>query len=1017
MTNLPGSVAALVINMDSDVDRWAAFQENPGLDDLTVMRVPALRGSTLACAIARFIPGADVAQPGTFGCFASHVRAWEKVIEAGLRCAIVMEDNSRPMRPLAPVLAALSASNADLVFLNARMSLTEPDAQASGSEAGRPPAGEPLLPIRRAIIERPQKSKGAGADGYFITRSGAEKLLAVIGRFGVRFDLDWFLLFAAVGKAGLPAIAAEPRAHRILSQIGEFYDLAEPCICASALEMAAVARRADIPSVRIAENAGSFLLQSVLNGLMAHARRRMPGRELTKGWIYRGHTVVLDFLVERHPIAVELHLTTDATSWWAEARARNAEGGAALRDLGLRKTGPESCSIGTFAVAEGGQPDLEAVIAACQAVFDKLAALLGPTRGGDPGEGDGQGEIVAPPVPATQQVASVSVVCLVDERELEMASLLARSLARHLDRAFVSELLFVHIGYAQPDLGIRLEVRVRPELEDLNGRTRLVSGAELGVTPATPNGRQEARMALRLEVSRHVSCPHYLVLDAMSHLIAPVSWSQLFAVDGRPRAEFMPATGSMAGRRRAGFGFWGRPIDEQARTVVPNLMLRAAVIALLEEVEQRTGAPVHELLTKDRGHSELMLYAGHLEPRDGEEHAYAEGPRPVATLFASWPQKNEEVLRVVRNARAKGAYALGIHEKRFEQLTPEQSHAIAGAWLSAELFDSVEAGLQFIARRVVLFGPRSTATDASDVVVGRSGRLCIGDGSNRLLAQHLGTHTLDDDAVERWRKTLKRRHAFCAERHIDYGVVVAPDTFSIHAEDFLHLGADSPLRPICRLQAASVLTSTRVVYPLEALRAARSRGIVCHSADSHWTAFGAYVAYQALQEAMPRHLRRMTDADVSLSHHVGDGDLGIKLQPSSPGEFTNCTIVEPGARRTWHNGINNRGWMGLWRHKDRKLPRAVLLMDSYGWKMQHFIAESFSSLFVVHSPFLERELVDSLQPDVVINLMAERFLIRVPNDFSPELALAVARKKLPGASYPSKEEFDAGQRVAAGSGE
>lgn len=1008
MTPSAGSVAALVINMDSDVDRWAAFQKNPGLGELTVMRVPGLRGSSLAGAIAQFIPGADMTQPGTFGCFASHVRAWEKVLEAGLEGAVVIEDNAELMRPLAPLLGAVLASGNDLVFLNARMTLSVPSPQATVQHQPEP-APEKFVPVRQAIADRPHKNKGVGADGYFITRSGAAKLLGVVSRFGVRFDLDWFLLFAGVGKSGLPSIAAEPRAHRILSQIGEFYDVGDPCFPASALAVAAIARRGDIPSVRIAENSASFQLQSVLNGMKLLAGQRLSCGEPSKAWIYRGHTVVLDFLVEHRPIAIEVHLAGDARSWWAEARARNAQAGSALLALGLKKTGPDSCFVGSFPVGVEGLPDMEAVVAACQAVFDKLVSSGRPAPAAVP-----MGVPLARPL--ADDVHSVSVVCIVDERELEMASLLARSLAQHLDRALFCEILFVHVGFGQPDFGYRFDVRVRPELADLNARSRLVSAADLGVPLSTPKGRQEVRMALKLQASRHVCSPYYLLLDAASHLVAPVNKGRLFAQDGRPQAEFAAAPGIMADRRRASFSFWGRSMDDQARAAAPNLMSTAAVTAMLAEMAQRSGLSAQALLAKDRLYSELLLYAGYLDARDGMDRVYAEGPRPVATLYANWPQKNEDVLRVVRSTRAKGAYALAIHEKRFEQLTPEQCRAVAEVWLSARLFDSIEAGLEFIARQVALFGPRNNAADAPDVVVGRSGRLCIGDGSNRLLAQHLGRHTLDDDAVERWRKTLKQRLAFCAEQNIDYGVLVAPDTFSIHAEDFSDLGPDSPTRPIGKLQAASVLEAGRIVYPLPALRAARSRGIVCHTADSHWTSFGAYIAYQELQRAMPQRLRRLTDLDVSLSHHAGDGDLGIKLHPKVRGEFTDCVLKQSGARRTWHNGINNRGWMGLWRHEDRGLPRAVLLMDSYGWKLQQFLAESFSSLFVVHSPFLERDLVESLRPDVVLNVMAERFLIRVPNDSAPELALATACKKLPGATYPSKQEFDAGRRDAAGAG-
>jgi hypothetical protein len=100
--------------------------------------------------------------------------------------------------------------------------------------------------------------------------------------------------------------------------------------------------------------------------------------------------------------------------------------------------------------------------------------------------------------------------------------------------------------------------------------------------------------------------------------------------------------------------------------------------------------------------------------------------------------------------------------------------------------------------------------------------------------------------------------------------------------------------------------------------------------------------------------------------------------------------------------------MGLWHNEASDLPRGVLYMDSYGWKFQRFLAESFSSLLVVHTPYLEREPIEQYAPDVVLNLMAERFMIRVPDDYTREPALVTAISKLSSARYPTREEYDSG---------
>ena len=49
-----------------------------------------------------------------------------------------------------------------------------------------------------------------------------------------------------------------------------------------------------------------------------------------------------------------------------------------------------------------------------------------------------------------------------------------------------------------------------------------------------------------------------------------------------------------------------------------------------------------------------------------------------------------------------------------------------------------------------------------------------------------------------------------------------------------------------------------------------------------------------------------------------------------------------------------------------------------------FLAESFGRLVFGHVPTLDYELVEEVEPDVVITILSERFLIEVPEDLDPE---------------------------------
>ena len=178
-------------------------------------------------------------------------------------------------------------------------------------------------------------------------------------------------------------------------------------------------------------------------------------------------------------------------------------------------------------------------------------------------------------------------------------------------------------------------------------------------------------------------------------------------------------------------------------------------------------------------------------------------------------------------------------------------------------------------------------------------------------------------------------------------------------------------------------------------------------ADSHWSGLGAYRAYRRLLRQLPFDLYCIEGPAVQFQTRIGPGDLGDKLEPQVTGLHTDCTLRKPAARKLWDNGVPNRGYMAYWRNRNTALPRGLLFMDSYGWKLQHFLAESFSELFILHTPYYEPEAVAAFGPDVIISEMAERFVIRPPVPGSGPPTLASAREKRADARYPSHAELAA----------
>ncbi|MBU8539862.1 glycosyltransferase family 25 protein [Falsiroseomonas tokyonensis] len=224
----------IVINLDSDRARFERISDSLAEQGMTPHRLPALRGTSLPKLIRGFIPGAANAEHGTLGCFLSHVRSWETIVENGWDGAIILEDDARIARPLEDVGKVLSEAGADLVFLNDRMSVLR-RADANSDEMNQ------VISIEDSILERgPSQSTGCGGDGYWLSRAGAESLLAIVAQHGVQGDVDWLILFAAVGKEGLARLKRNYFFFRKLTGISNYYDLAVPVLKGAVLKVAAI---------------------------------------------------------------------------------------------------------------------------------------------------------------------------------------------------------------------------------------------------------------------------------------------------------------------------------------------------------------------------------------------------------------------------------------------------------------------------------------------------------------------------------------------------------------------------------------------------------------------------------------------------------------------------------------------------------------------------------------------------------------------------------------------------------
>lgn len=174
-----------VINLDKDTARLAACGAMLDAAGIAWERVPAVNGRALSAdeLAAAYDPKANAARAKyplvapEIGCYLSHLRAWQAIVDADLPMAVVLEDDFSLTGDLGAVIAALAQDQGDWDI--AKLFSFRPDARLMGARALSP----------ELKIGFPYRVPSTTL-GYAIRRSAALKLLQTTTPFFRPIDED-----------------------------------------------------------------------------------------------------------------------------------------------------------------------------------------------------------------------------------------------------------------------------------------------------------------------------------------------------------------------------------------------------------------------------------------------------------------------------------------------------------------------------------------------------------------------------------------------------------------------------------------------------------------------------------------------------------------------------------------------------------------------------------------------------------------------------------------------------------
>jgi hypothetical protein len=198
-----------------------------------------------------------------------------------------------------------------------------------------------------------------------------------------------------------------------------------------------------------------------------------------------------------------------------------------------------------------------------------------------------------------------------------------------------------------------------------------------------------------------------------------------------------------------------------------------------------------------------------------------------------------------------------------------------------------------------------------------------------------------------------------------------------------------------------------VLKPLAELIEAKQERLTYIPTDTHWNEYGAFVGYDQLADELERHgveLRRQRLRDLNVREEVHPGDLGVKVEPRAESLQVLVEPPEPAARMITDNRVYNNGRQVVYECPPAP-GRLFVHGDSFAYTMLHLLAESFGRLSFFHRPTLDFEAVLDERPSAVVSVIAERFLVRVPEDlpYIPQ-RLLVRQRREQGAILEPRED-------------
>ena len=285
------------------------------------------------------------------------------------------------------------------------------------------------------------------------------------------------------------------------------------------------------------------------------------------------------------------------------------------------------------------------------------------------------------------------------------------------------------------------------------------------------------------------------------------------------------------------------------------------------------------------------------------------------------------------------------------------------------------------------------------------------------LEQLSATIVLRRRQIDVWVEALEARLAWCKSHGAAMRFLVIPEKHVVYEDKLPRFTRVSRRRPAMQLFGAlDEPVRRRTLYPLKELKAASRIKPTYFKTDTHWNAYGAFVAYSTLIESLREEiaLETIREDELAWKERPFVGDLGVRYAREQ-GETRASLVPNAAHKLVFQNNNFGRGAIHVYENERRDLPTCVLFRDSFSSFLIPYLMHGFSSIVAVSSLSCHYDLLEKLKPDVVLFVAIERFLATFGRGRTIELPEDAARQSFFSFSGTRPDEIAPGFMVFQGS--